>query len=855
MLANRARMMAALLAALIGTAGFFGCHEPQDFKEARAYRVKSRSQLIGGPKALGTKNDIIMENDKIRVLINAQPTSMAFTRYGGAILDADLNRYEEGFDPAAGGRDQFGELVPIFDIKGFGLETVPGSGPVVRAAADAVEIVDSGSDGGDAVVRVTGVLRDFLQPLKLIPMPLNGLPVKATTTYTLGTGDAFVKMETTFKVLNEDGSEPETETPIELRPVKAGEDPLTLMFTGDAVGDALFFGNSLSMFGPGVFGFSPEFYIQEEYLRGNSILSDPVLLDWVGGIGDGVGYGLYHPDGPLSFPLMENILTAAFEQVAAAGNVLPAPGSTYTYRRYFIVADGDASGLLDEVIGLSDAPSARLEGHVMYEGGGEPASGVHVHVFPHPTFSGSGEYVPVTGTYEETNEYLASRAVGSVSAHRLIPLTRFETDSRRDDSAADGSFSGKIPVDPETGELHAIVMASGPGNTRSKLYPVRLRVGKKERLAIVLPATGTIDYIIENYDQRGPALPAKLTAVSLSGHGLSDPFLGESFLPASEATISHSVDGRGTLTLPAGRYRLVASRGPEYSTDEAIVSVSPHKTEQVLLYIDRVVDTSGWISGDFHLHANRSTDSGADLPGRVLSFLVEGLEIVASSDHDYITNYRPYVEDFGARDLLYTMPGDELSHLSYGHFNGYPMRYDEREVAGGAPNWRTPSPSTNLPDGSPMPEWTPQDVFDALRERGDRSLVDQDPIVVANHMEESITGYFPRVRLAAISGDFRAAGYLYGRRSGGARRADFRENGRGEFLVRFRRRRGHQQQTLRRHPHRDGGGDARFDVSPARAGADADRFRCWCGRATSSCASRRAICCSITRTAGRSTTI
>ncbi|MBZ0271633.1 hypothetical protein K8I61_06330 [bacterium] len=739
---HRRAAVAALAAAALALVAAGGCTESgDDFSVARAYRITNRAQLIGGDKALGAIGDIMLENDRVRVIINAHPTSLAASRRGGAIIDADIKRFEQHFDPSKAGNDQLGEITPAIDIKGFGIETIPGSGPLLKVPQDAVAIVDNGGGGDAAVVRVSGELFDFLQPLAIIPVPLNGLPLRAETTYSLAPGDTHVDIETTFLVLNEDGGEPERIFDVAVRPLEPNEDPITAMIDSVALGDAMFFGNSLDMFGPGVFGFAPDFQIEESYLRGESILASPLLVDWVAGIGDGIGYAMVGDEGPISLPLMESILTIGFSAIAQTNDSTPEPGARYRFKRKFVISDEDVAGLLDEVVRIKGWPAARVSGHVFFEGASEPASGVQVHVFKHPRFTDSGEYVRLYYDYDKMNESLAALDAGAVTAHRLLPLSRFTTDAGRFDAAKDGSFSGLLPVDEATGRERYILLATGPGFTRSKLYPIEVKAGGNKEAALILEASGAVNFRVVGLDAQERPTPAKVTAIRLSDGGTPDPFIGEGFFPANEVAVVHTLDGTGEITLSPGEYRLVASRGPEYSIDEATVTLKPLQTETAILYIERVVDTSGWIAGDFHLHTMHSVDAGASISGRLKSAMVEGVEVIASSDHDYITNYAPELEQLGGRDLLYTLAGDELSHLSYGHFNGYPLRYGEGEIAGGAPDWKQPSPSAELPDGGPMPEWTPQDVFDGLRARGDRGLINQDPIVIVNHSQESITGY------------------------------------------------------------------------------------------------------------------
>ncbi len=720
------------------------CQRGEDYAAARAYRVTKRSQLIGGPKALGNIGDYIIENDRIRLLINGHATDWSgggVNKWGGAILDADIQRPENFYDPSAGGEDRLLELMPIMDVKTFGVENLYGSGPVVKMPQDAIEILDDGSDGDEAAIKVSGAIHNLVALLKIVPVPLSLLPVKAETVYRLREGDNWLKIETTFMLLNRDGSEPEQYTDVPLHSITADDNPLFSMFTGDAFGDAVFFSDSVDVIGPGVFGFSAKFYTEDLYNLGQSTLTNPPLMEWSAGVADEIGYALVSPDAPLSFPIMEDFLTIAFQKITEPGYILPAPGCRYSYSRYLVVDEGDAAGLLNHVIKIKNWKYGTLKGNVIDESTGEAVSGAKVLVFPHPRLSDSGDLVPLKNNYREMVEYLQSFEADAVDYHRLIPYSRFITDGRRLDAAADGDFDGNLPVNQDTGEAYYLVMASGPGNVKSELVPLHLKAGDHQEMTLVLPATGKVKFQVINLDPDKRHSACKVVFMGVDGEGTGDPFLGEKWLPVDEAAVVHTNDGIGEATLPPGAYRMVADHGPEHSSDEQIVTVHAMETREATLYIDRVVDTSGWVAADLHLHSDVSPDSSVAPYNRVLSTMVMGLEVIASTDHDFIRNYRPALEELGGPQSVLFLPGDELSHFSYAHFNGYPLRYDQKETSGGAPNWRMPSPSTSLPDGSPMPLYTPQDCFDALRERGDRDLIDQDPIVIVNHPEESFTGY------------------------------------------------------------------------------------------------------------------
>ncbi len=735
------------------------CQQGDDsYRNARAYQVTSRAQLIGGPKAAGSVGDYILENERIRVLINGHATDVNTSLRGGAIIDADIVRQEDAFSPARGGNDRFVELIPVFDVKLFGIETIPGSGPVARVEANAIKVLNDGSDGGAAEIRVEGVLTNIISLLKFLPVPLSMLPVKAEVTYRLAPGKAYVEINSKYTLLNKDGSQPAQTHEVPLRPITAQDNVISSLVVGAEFGDAVFFGDSLDMIGPGVFGFSSSFYISDQAELGRSTFTNPPLVDWTAGVSSDIGYGLVAPDAPLSFPLMESFLTLALQMVTVDPKLFPGPGSTYSHKRYFVVAEGDAAGVLDEVIKIRQWAHGRIEGRVISEGQGQAMSGVQVLVFKHPRLA-NGDLVPLKPNYEEMNQYLTSFEADAVNARRLIPYSRFTTDSHRLDAAKDGDFGGNLPV-AEAGDEYYLLMASGPGNVHTDLVPVHLNRGGTKSVMLVLPAAGKIMASVRSFSERGPQEPVKVTFIGENGEGRPNPYLGEGFLPAEEAKIVSALNGRGEAVLPAGTYRVVASRGPEYTTDEQLVTIGPMETRKVDLTIERVVDSSGWIAGDFHMHSQRSPDSGMSIEARVTSALVEGLDVVASTDHDFVTNYVPALESLGMSDWLVTLAGDELSQLHYGHFNAFPLSYDQTQASGGAPNWRDPSPTASFADGSPLPLYAPQDCFDSLRARGDRGVVGQDPIVIMNHSQESMTGYLRSFGFEQYYGTFGAPDFM-----------------------------------------------------------------------------------------------
>ncbi len=151
--------------------GFGTCQREPAAMLPRAFRVTDRAQLFGGgPRALGEVGDFMMENDRIRVVIQNAGFSRGFGVYGGSIIDADLRRFDQqgrNESNRLGGNDIFAEMFPSFFFQ--------------AVACDKVEILSDGTkpfderygqsrvhyDEGVAVVRASGGGGEFLTLLKV----------------------------------------------------------------------------------------------------------------------------------------------------------------------------------------------------------------------------------------------------------------------------------------------------------------------------------------------------------------------------------------------------------------------------------------------------------------------------------------------------------------------------------------------------------------------------------------------------------------------------------------------------------------------------------------------------------------
>ena len=74
-----------------------------------------------------------------------------------------------------------------------------------------------------------------------------------------------------------------------------------------------------------------------------------------------------------------------------------------------------------------------------------------------------------------------------------------------------------------------------------------------------------------------------------------------------------------------------------------------------------MTDTTGWTSGDFHLHSAPSPDAPVSLDERVASLACEGVELAVATDHNRISDYKPSVARLGLADRIVAVSGDEIT--------------------------------------------------------------------------------------------------------------------------------------------------------------------------------------------------
>ncbi len=245
---------------------------------------------------------------------------------------------------------------------------------------------------------------------------------------------------------------------------------------------------------------------------------------------------------------------------------------------------------------------------------------------------------------------------------------------------------------------------------------------------IAIPQASTVTYGV--VDGLGEPIPAKViffaddVPVSLPGS------FGEKRYP-QEASL-YVFGSSASVTLPPGGYTAVASRGPEYEIDEQSFTVGAGETAALDLTVVHSVDSTGLLCGDFHVHSVHSADSSDPRGDKVRAAVAEGVEILVSTDHEWVADYQDDVVAEGLTDWIHGVSGSELTTFSWGHFNVYPQTQRPDLPNNGAVDWYykdTPEVMT-LAHADPL-----------------------DPIVQINHPRSgSFQGYFTTLGFDPVEG-------------------------------------------------------------------------------------------------------
>ena len=687
---------------------------------ATASRITDAADVIGGPLSMGRSGDWLLKNGNIRVTVRdvGRVHSFMLTN-GGHILDADLVRSDGSED-----RDNWLGIQPLVNIS-------------QTQGTDDIFVLNDGSDGNPAILRTSGPddLFDSFTPeyaiysagntLSIPPDTLdNDMNIDLVTDYIIRPDTNYVQVATTVKNLG-------------------GEDLNLLM------GDYMNPGGELETFGPGL-GFG------EPLLRlgGTGSSGRPQGLDYIAfqGVGNarGVTYGVVFPPHKLSVntgndePGTYNTgvfgqsgihvwghgqhLVGLLNSPPVAKPTLPflvPAGGENTLRRWFVVGDtvSDVTTMRERNFGKK---LGVIQGTV--SSAGQPVANAHV-AFIKSQGNGCG----FAGAYNCANVYSATLTDEHGFYRAFLPQSSYQISAR----ASGYSYEGG-------------------GDFPNEGY-VNLRPNKTATVDIALPATGILRVV--SVDQNGTPLAAKTSVV---GHGKSpDPGVIDSIAgfidafgryfgyPPSEkdsdtfglaAVLFSDYSGdTGDVEVEPGNYHIVVSHGNEYDVYDQAVTISAGQTTTVNATVNQVVDSTGFVSIDTHVHMIMSPDSAVPKQQRITTMLAAGVDFFVPTDHDLVHDLEDDVAAMGASAYVKTAPSNEVTTFTYGHFNVWPQTVDESSIIGGALDWgRGPGyPSAGAYDLSPA------EIF--------ASFDPANQVIQINHFNSGTLGHFNNLGIDTVA--------------------------------------------------------------------------------------------------------
>ena len=597
---------------------------------ASAGQVTEASELVSGPAQSGMVGDFFIKNDKVTFIIQAPTRVIGVVPQGGNVVDAVLT---DGTQQVV--EDHFGELSLIYLL---GRTCEP----------DRVEIVRDGSKGGAAVIRAIGKSgnNDFIN-IKGIGVLRVGEDVdpdiddgvECATTYVLEPGSTSLGVH--HSLFNPGGSR------------IAG--PIGALADTGGVTEAWTSGRG---------------FVRAD-ISAQTTLSKPQPTDYVIYQGPGVAYGVIpRPTTPapnsqaliagVSILLVGN--EALLDILQPEKYPLAMDPEKGVLKSYDLVVGRDGADIEEAFrVGIGEA-TIPVSGQVVL-GGGASAAGARVGVYQ----DGNGN-----------NQIDATEIDNDNDGRPDDPIVTYL------DVAADGTFSGTVPASVSNLLLRAEVKNVG----RSPTAPVG------EGVTLTVPAPIKVDYQILDAETDTP-IPGRLLVMG-THPAFPDARVFETYdrLP-DVVTSMHAIRGTTVdvgdgvdpaLYLPSGgTYRIYASRGTEWSVASAAVSGTANVN--VTFELRHVNPTPGYVGTEWHVHQVGSPDSPVASDERVRSAVSAGIEMFALTDHDYIADLQPLVQQMNLQDRVRVIPGLEITPFAYGHFNAWPFTPDDTSPNKGAIDW------------------------------------------------------------------------------------------------------------------------------------------------------------------------
>lgn len=243
----------------------------------------------------------------------------------------------------------------------------------------------------------------------------------------------------------------------------------------------------------------------------------------------------------------------------------------------------------------------------------------------------------------------------------------------------DGRFELVLPP----GEYSVTVEDLGRPTVTSR---VTIDGGGAVQLDVKMEAASRVRFSIRDRNLPTYSLPCKVQFIGLEN--TEDPYLGVTIRAHGCHNQYHSETGDFGVAIPPGKYRVVVTRGIEYDHHERVIDLAAGQEVQVKASLERVVDTRGWVSTDYHNHSTPSGDNYCGVDDRIINLAAEQIEFAPATEHNRIYDWAPHIRKLGLENEVATTAGTELTGPG-SHLNAFPLTPVPYTQDNGAPVWVT----------------------------------------------------------------------------------------------------------------------------------------------------------------------
>ena len=174
-------------------------------------------------------------------------------------------------------------------------------------------------------------------------------------------------------------------------------------------------------------------------------------------------------------------------------------------------------------------------------------------------------------------------------------------------------------------------------------------------------------------DGEGNLIPGRITVLNDKGTLIPVGAVSGDSLAVRHGVV-YTLDGKASFGIAPGQYRIVATRGFEYSMADVNIHPTAGQRLRHTFVLNREVDTAGWVACDTHVHTVTHSGHGdCTIEERMVTLAGEGIELPIATDHNKAIDYRPIAESMGAQQYFTPIIGDECT-TKKGHFNVFPIR-------------------------------------------------------------------------------------------------------------------------------------------------------------------------------------